>query len=226
LSSEGDNNIEPFDWFRRFFGSSSSGSRGSRQYPFGDMFRGFEEMRSQMERQFEEQFKNFQSTAPKELVREYQTPEGGKIREVGPIVYGYSMTIGPDGKPRIREFGNVRSSSPLRGGGGGGGGGSFSTPLISSERQPLADVITTDTEVKVVLEMPGANKENIKVNAYDNSVEVTTTDQEQRKYREVIEIPPETDIETVASTYKNGILEIVFKKKEQTKPKGKQINVE
>jgi HSP20 family protein len=224
LSSEGDNNIEPFDWFRRFFGSSSSGSRGSRQYPFGDMFRGFEEMRSQMERQFEEQFKNFQSTAPKELVREYQTPEGGKIREVGPIVYGYSMTIGPDGKPRIREFGNVRSSSPLRG--GGGGGGSFSTPLISSERQPLADVITTDTEVKVVLEMPGANKENIKVNAYDNSVEVTTTDQEQRKYREVIEIPPETDIETVASTYKNGILEIVFKKKEQTKPKGKQINVE
>jgi HSP20 family protein len=222
LSSEGDNNIEPFDWFRRFFGSSSSGSRDSRQYPFGHMFRGFEEMRSQMERQFEEQFKNFQSTAPKELVREYQTPEGGKIREVGPIVYGYSMTIGPDGKPRIREFGNVRSSSPL----GGGGGGSFSTPLISSERQPLADVITTDTEVKVVLEMPGANKENIKVNAYDNSVEVTTTDQEQRKYREVIEIPPETDIETVASTYKNGILEIVFKKKEQTKPKGKQINVE
>ena len=225
MSSEGDNNIEPFDWFRRFFGSSSSGSRGSRQYPFGDMFRGIEEMRSQMERQFEEQFKNFQSTAPKELVREYQTPEGGKIREVGPIVYGYSMTIGPDGKPRIREFGNVRSSSTL-GGGGGGGGGSFSTPLISSERQPLADVITTDTEVKVVLEMPGANKENIKVNAYDNSVEVTTTDQEQRKYREVIEIPPETDIETVASTYKNGILEIVFKKKEQTKPKGKQINVE
>ena len=82
MSSEGDNNIEPFDWFRRFFGSSSSGSRGSRQYPFGDMFRGFEEMRRQMERQFEEQFKNFQSTAPKELVREYQTPEGGKVREV------------------------------------------------------------------------------------------------------------------------------------------------
>lgn len=223
MSSEGDNNIEPFDWFRRFFGSSSSGSRDRRQFPFGDMFRGFDEMRSQMERQLEEQFKNFQSTAPKELVREYQTPEGGKVREVGPIVYGYSMTIGPDGKPKIREFGNVRSS-PLRG--GGRGGGSFSTPLISSERQPLADVITTDTEVKVVVEMPGANKENIKVNAYDNSVEITTTDQEERKYREVVEIPPETDIETAKSIYKNGILEITFKKKEQTKPKGKQINVE
>jgi HSP20 family protein len=188
------------------------------------MFRGFDEMRSQMEIQFEEQLKNFQSTAPKELVREYQTPEGGKVREVGPIVYGYSMTIGPDGKPKIREFGNVRSSSPLRG--GAGGGSSFSTPLISPERQPLADVITTDTEVKVVVEMPGANKENIKVNAYDSSVEITATGQEERKYREIVEIPPETDIETAKSIYKNGILEITFKKKEQTKPKGKQINVE
>jgi HSP20 family protein len=221
LSSEGDNNIEPFDWFRRFFGSGG-GSRASRQFPFGDMFKGFDEMRSQIERQLEDQFKNFQSTAPKELVREYQTPEGGKVREVGPIVYGYSMTIGPNGKPKIREFGNVRSS-PLR---GGGVGSSFSTPLISSEMQPLADVITTDTEVKVVVEMPGVSKENIKVNAYDSSVEITTTGQEERKYREVVEIPPETDIETAKSIYKNGILEITFKKKEQTKPKGKQINVE
>jgi hypothetical protein len=30
---------------------------------------------------------------------------------MGPFVYGYSMTIGPDGKPRVREFGNVRGSS-------------------------------------------------------------------------------------------------------------------
>jgi HSP20 family protein len=63
------------------------------------------------------------------------------------------------------------------------------------------------------------------VKVYDNSVEVTTTGTD-RKYREVIEIPPETDIETATSTYKNGILEITFKKKQQTKPKGKQINIE
>jgi HSP20 family protein len=39
-------------------------------------------------------------------------------------------------------------------------------------------------------------------------------------------LPPEADIETVRSTYNNGILEITFKKKEQTKPKGKEIKVE
>jgi HSP20 family molecular chaperone IbpA len=45
---------------------------------------------------------------------------------------------------------------------------------ISSEREPLADVTTTDKEVKVIAVMPGVNKENIKVNVYDNSLEVTT----------------------------------------------------
>jgi HSP20 family protein len=131
------------------------------------------------------------------------------------------MNIGPDGKPKIREFGNVKSPfSTLR------RGGFFTRPLISSEREPLADVTTTDKEVKVVVEMPGVSKENIKINVYDNSVELTTAGTEGRKYHEVIEIPPETDTETVTSTYKNGILEIVFKKKEESKPKGKEIKVE
>ena len=220
MSFEGEN-IEPFDWFKRFLG----GSRARGQFGFGDMFRGFDQTRREMERQFEEQFKDIENIAPKDLVREYEMPEGGKVREVGPIVYGYSMSTGPDGKPKVREFGNVRSSSsssPLR----GGGRSSFARPLISSEREPLADVTTTDKEVKVIVEMPGVSKENIRVNAHDNSVEITTTtDKETRKYREVVEIPPETDIETATSTYKNGILEITFKKKEQAKPKGKQITV-
>ena len=48
----------------------------------------------------------------------------------------------------------------------------------------------------------------------------------QRKYHEVIDLPPEADIETAKSNYKNGILEVVFKKKGQTKPKGKEIKVD
>ena len=101
-------------------------------------------MRREIERQFEEQFENFQSTVPEDLIREYETSKGGQVREVGPIVYGYSMTIGPDGKPRVKEFGNVRS--PL-----GGGRGSFTRPLISSEREPLSDVTTSNTQVKVIV---------------------------------------------------------------------------
>jgi HSP20 family protein len=102
---------------------------------------------------------------------------------------------------------------------------SSAKPLISGEREPLADITTTDNEVKVILEMPGVTKENIRINAYDNSVEVKSDDP-QRKYHRVIEIPQEADTETVKSTYKNGVPEIVFKKKEQTKPKGKEVKVE
>ena len=204
--------IEPADWFsrggRRLFG----GRRG-------DIFGQFDEMRREMERMFEAQFKDIQTRAPKELIREYETPEGGKVKEMGPFVYGYTMTVGPDGKPRVREFGNVRS--PLA----GFGLGASNRPLISSEREPLADITTTDKEVKAIVEMPGVNKENIKISVHDNSVEVKSNDP-QRKYHEIIDLPPETDTETAKSTYKNGVLEIIFTKKNESKPKGKDIKVE
>ena len=89
----------------------------------------------------------------------------------------------------------------------------------------MVDVTTTDSEVKAVLEMPGTSKDKIKINAYDNTVEVRSEDP-QRKYHKTFEIPAETDIETAKSTYNNGILEITFKKKEQTKAKGKTIKIE
>ena len=58
-----------------------------------------------MRREMEREFEGMEKRIPKDLVREYTTPGGGKVR--GPMVYGYSMTVGPDGIPKIREFGNV-----------------------------------------------------------------------------------------------------------------------
>ncbi|HEY7078542.1 MAG TPA: archaeal heat shock protein Hsp20 [Nitrososphaeraceae archaeon] len=210
--SSDDRDIERFDWFNRFFGR-----RASKGFP--DIFRGFDEIRREMEREFNDTIRNIETKAPKDLVREYETPEGGKAREYGPFVCGYSMTIGPDGKPKVREFGNVKS--PFQ------GGGFFRRmPVISSEREPLADVTTTDKEVKVVMEMPGVSKENIKVNIYDSSVEVSTAEGSQRKFHEIIKLPEEVDVETAKSKYNNGILEVIFNKKQQTKSKGKQIRID
>ncbi|HYY71308.1 MAG TPA: archaeal heat shock protein Hsp20, partial [Nitrososphaeraceae archaeon] len=182
-------------------------------------FRDFDEMRKEMSRTFSEQFKNTENSVPKNLIKEYETPEGGKVREVGPIVYGYSMTIGPDGKPNVREFGNMKSPFSGR------GGFYQQQPSLSAEREPLVDISSTNKEVKVVVEMPGIKKENIKINVYENSLEITSNDPE-RKYHKVIDLPTEADIETVKSTYNNGILEVIFNKKKQTKPKGKEIKVE
>jgi HSP20 family protein len=185
-----------------------------RENPFREIY----DVRKAIEKMFEESFEEMETKAPKELVREYQTSDGRKVKEFGPVVYGYSMTIGPDGKPRVKEFGNVKPPHVL-------GPGSVAKPRITSEREPLVDVITTDKEVKVTVEMPGIAKENIKLNVSENNVEVKSEDP-QRKYHRIIDIPLEADIETVKSSYKNGILEIIFKKKEQIGRKGKEIRVE
>ena len=203
--------IEPSDWFKKYFQGRSG---------FDDVFKSFDEMRNRMEREFEEGFKQFESSTPKDLVREYETPEGAKVREYGPFVYGYSMTVGPDGRPKVREFGNVKS--PFRAGRSGFG----TRPLISSEREPLVDISMTDKEIKVVVEMPGVNKENIKINAYDSTLEVTAQEDASKKYHETIELPEEADLATAKSKYNNGILEITFNKKDKSKPKGKEIRVE
>jgi HSP20 family protein len=208
------------DWFGKFLTGSDGRLPRRRTDLFDGVFPGFEEM----ERMFDEQFRDIlrQTETPKELVREYMTSEGDKVREIGPIVYGYSAVVGPDGKPRITEFGNVKQGTHI------GSKEDIRTrrrgsQLTAAEREPLADVITTDKEVKVVVELPGVNKENIKVNAYEGSAEVVATAQD-RKYRRVVDIPADTDAESVKSTFKNGLLEIAFKRKD--KPKGKEIKVE
>ena len=61
--------------------------------------------------------------------------------------------------------------------------------------------------------MPGVTKDHIHIRAYESSVEIIS-DHPQTKYQ-VINIPQVADIKTIRSTYKNGILEIVFKKKEK-----------
>jgi HSP20 family protein len=150
---------------------------------------------------------------PKDLVREYKTPEGGIVREVGPMVYGYTMTIGPDGRPKVREFGNVKRRS--------GFGFRGLRPEMGGEMEPMIDVVSTDKEVKVTVDMPGVSKENIRIDA----VEVRSEDP-HRRYHKIIDLPEEADIETAKSEYKDGVFEITFEKKKETKPKGKEIKIE
>ena len=71
-----------------------------------------------------------------------------------------------------------------------------------------------------------AVKQNCRIPlSYDSSVEITTNDP-KRKYHRVVDLPPKADIETGRSSYNNGILEVTFNKKKETKPKGKEVKVE
>jgi len=126
-----------------------------------------------------------------------------------PIVRGFSIRIGPDGKPEIREFGTK--------------------PLIREEgveeRKPLVDVIETDDEIQVIAEMPGVNKEDIELNASETKLEIKA-EGENRKYYEVVDLPDEVDPNSAKARYNNGVLEVILKRKHPKKESKRRINIE
>jgi len=168
---------------------------GSPFDPWG--FPDIDDMMREMERAFSERFKDFEKELPKNLVRESRTPEGGVKKEMGPFVYGYSVTIGPDGKPVVREFGNVRSGEdrPLK--------------AIQDKREPLVDVISSGTDVRIIAEMPGVNKEDINVTVNEKAMTISV-DREDRGYYKKLELPGIVDPKGARSTYNNGILEVTI----------------
>ncbi len=175
---------------------------------FGDIDR----MLREMEKMMEEEFKNFTAKVPKDYVKERKLPDGSTVKEFGPFVYGYSMKIGPDGKPEIREFGNIKKS--LKG------------PQVKEEREPLVDVVETDGEIRVVVELPGVEKSDIKLHGTEDSLEISV-DTPQYKYYKEVTLPAKVKVKEAKSFYKNGVLEVVFPKAEAPKkPKGEPIDVD
>jgi len=175
---------------------------------FGDIDRMFREM----EKMMEEEVKSFTANVPKDYVKERKLPDGRTVRELGPFVYGYSMKIGPDGKPEIREFGNIKKS--LKG------------PQVKNEREPLVDIVETNSEVRVVAELPGVEKTDIKLHGTEDSLTISVNTPQTKYYKEVA-LPTEVKVKEAKSSYKNGVLEVVFPKAEvPTKPKGEPIDVD
>lgn len=165
----------------------------------------------EMEKMMEDELKNFASRVPKDYVRERKLPDGRVERELGPFVYGYSTRIGPDGKPEINEFGNVKPSR--------------SGPEVREEREPLVDVIETNGEVRVVVELPGVEKRDIELHGTEDSLTIAVGNPERKYYKEV-ELPVKVKVKEAKTGYKNGVLEVIFPKmKDEKKPKGEQINI-
>ena len=190
------------EWFRK------KRSPFFRNWGFDDVDKIFDEM----ERMMEHEFKTFTSKVPKDYVRERKLPDGSTKREWGPFVYGYSMKIGPDGKPDIREFGNVK---PTRNG----------LPKVQEEREPLVDIIETNGEIHIVAELPGVDKNDIKLSGTEDSLTISV-DSPKRKYYKEVTLPTKVKVREAESTYKNGVLEVTLPKiKDMKKPKGEPINV-
>jgi HSP20 family protein len=161
------------------------------------------------------------------LTREFSTAEEllnkmfsktfreGEAHSVGsnlPYYYGYQIRVGPDGKPHVREFGNVPSMRLVE---------------QSKIRKPLVDTSFNEKENTYVItaEMPGVTKENIKLNVSQQTV-IIRADHAGKKYLAEVPMNVELDEASPKATYTNGILELKIKTKEQPKLKSKDIRVE
>jgi HSP20 family protein len=131
-----------------------------------------------------------------------------------PYYYGYQITVGPDGRPRIKEFGNVKPAAK---------------GLVeqSGVRQPLVDNVLDKKEstLTITAEMPGVNKEDIKLNVTDQYVTIHA-ERGDKKYHADIPVSVDLEESSAKAAYSNGILELKIRLKEASKAKGKTIKVE
>jgi len=163
-------------------------------FGFDEIERMFEDMERFLREFMRRAMSEFTPEAFREMEKELEK------KGVKSYVYGFSVTIGPDGKPIIREFGNVPRR--IRG-----------KPTIIEEREPLVDVFETDSEVVVVAEMPGVEKEKIDVKVTeDGKTLIISASNEDRKYYKEVDLPAKVDPLSAKATYKNGVLEVKLKK--------------
>ncbi len=134
--------------------------------------------------------------------------ELGEARD--PVIYGFSMRVGPDGEPVIRQFGNARP-----------------TKLPDEEppaREPLTDIREDKDEVTVIMELPGVDKKDIRVTAENRRLELEVVSPEKR-YSKELELPCDVLPDSAKANYKNGVLEVVMRRPASRK-RGKSVRVE
>ncbi len=159
---------------------------------------------------FEEMIKKFETSMPEEFqefVREEKTPSGVS-RRYGPFVYGFSYTSEPGKEPVFQEFGNIKPSH--RGIEPSGG------------REPLVDVMDEKDRYKIYAELPGVDKEKIKLDVADSSIEIKTND--EKKFYKMIYLESAVDPDSAKASYNNGVLTVELDKKAMRK--GKEVKIE
>jgi len=135
----------------------------------------------------------------------------GDSKSYGPFYYGYTMTVGPDGMPVVKEYGNVKPE----------------LLPTSDTREPLVDTLVDEKEkvLTLVAEMPGVEKKDVKVVVEDKTVCIDA-EHGKKKYHAKVPIKQKVNKDSAKASYTNGILELKFKLEEPEKPKGKTVEIQ
>lgn len=103
-------------------------------------------------------------------------------------------------------------------------------------REPLADIKQTDSEVKVSLELPGVNKQDIELEIKDNMLSVKAQRRDELKeekkgylrferryqgfYRTIM-LPTQVKADSALAEYKDGVLQVTVPKLKVLEKKNK-----
>jgi HSP20 family protein len=135
----------------------------------------------------------------------------GELTEANdPLTYGFSMRVGPDGAPTIQQFGNAVPPQ-------------LAEPETPS-REPLTDIREDKDKVTVIIELPGVEKEDIKVMAEDRDLDVEV-DSPDKRFSKHLDLPCGVLPGSAKANYKNGVLEVVMRRA-GPKRKRKAVKVE
>ena len=111
-------------------------------------------------------------------------------------VYGFSIRTASGGGTRVEPFGNIRQTKE--------------GPEVAESREPMVDVFDEDREIIITAELPGVAEDQIEVEVEEDILSIQTTG--NRKFAKEIVLPSSANLNSMAKSYNNGILEIRFSK--------------
>ncbi len=125
--------------------------------------------------------------------------KAGEIKGLGEGIKGvYGVTIRTlGGKPVVESFGNIRETPK--------------GPVVEEAREPLVDVFDEKDHIRVIAEMPGVDKDDIRIRLEKDRLHIGAETGE-RKFSKEVTLPAPVDPSTLASSYRNGVMEIKVKK--------------
>ncbi len=122
-----------------------------------------------------------------------------------PFVYGFSIIRLPGEDSELREFGNVSDNSE------------DDNNLVTSEiRNPFIDIFESEELVHILVELPEVKKEDLLLHATAQNLEIRVLDLSD--YSQDVELPSRVDPKSAKASYKNGVLEVTFKRCTEERP--------
>lgn len=170
----------------------------------GDHFGSIFDVMSHEFGQIEEIMNSVLRTAPSQTAGHYSVD--------GPYYYGFSITPGPDDKPILKEFGNVRHSEH--------------GPVANGIREPIIDTIVDDKEgkLRVTCEMPGVTKQDIKLTVNENRIIISAKNSD-KNYNTDIPLSVKIEPDSADASYNNGILDLKLTLKESPTREGLDVKI-